>query len=246
MGTRSKSSSIGIAGFTAAAIAAVLAIGERNARADATGEALFKYAGTHAGVGAQGIGGVEPRRTEVGAYFRFDIHLVSLFVPQPRYEEKAETTTGVAVYDALFADFFFGKLISEPAKDESTLGIGYGFGYEGLVGWRTPRFGALGGVRYAAKGAATTDLATGLGIEARGELVAWGNAPLSAQIWTKPWGDSKVIGVEAHVPISTHVWFYGRFDYATFPAPPSTPTNPDPSSPSVQTVSVGVGFGRWG
>ncbi|MBI2395698.1 MAG: hypothetical protein HYV09_39395 [Deltaproteobacteria bacterium] len=229
--------------------ALTLAGGERPALADATGEMLWKTSGTHIGPAMQRIGG-DPSRSAIGGYARFDIHAVSLFIPQPRFEKESERTTGIAVYDALFADFFFGSMTSEPIGGEGKLSVGYSFGYEGLVGWRTPVFGALGGIRYAAKGAsvgdATADLTGGLGLEARGEFHAWSEAPISAQVWTKPWGESKAIGIEARLPISTYVWLYGRFDYLSLPKPPATTAVPDPATPSNQTISAGLGFGRWG
>lgn len=238
-----------IAIVTTLITAATIAGGARLARADATGEMLWKTSGTHIGPAMQRIGG-DPSRSAIGGYARFDIHAVSLFITQPRFEKEGERTTGIAVYDALFADFFFGRMTSEPIGGEGRLSVGYSFGYEGLVGWRTPLFGALGGLRYSAKGAAvgdaTADLTGGLELAARGEFHAWSEAPLSAQVWTRPWGDTKSIGLEARVPLSTHVWFFGRFDHLSLPKPAATAAVPDPATPSNQTITAGLGFGRWG
>jgi hypothetical protein len=183
-------------------------------------------------------------------------HGVDMVIDFPVVAAFVGLKNGFTVYDAAYFDFYLGYMTSEKLafvkSKEGPFSVMGSFGYDFLLGYRTPLFAAFGGVRFdwhtAFIGSSTLEgehgalLAGAMPLMVRGELRLFDNLRAHATAWSdfKPDG---TMGLLAGFPVGERLWIYGG--YASLGGYTEKSWNNTSAKGSTNQFSVGMRFGKW-
>jgi hypothetical protein len=183
-------------------------------------------------------------------------HGVDMVIDFPVVGAFVGLKDGITVYDAAYFDFYLGYMTSETLKyvktEEGPFSVMGSFGYDFLLGYRTPAFAAFGGVRFDwhvasigsswLQGEGGALVASAIPLMVRGELRVYGGLRAQATAWSD-FKSEGTMGVLGGLPLRDRLWIYGG--YASLGGHTEKSWNDTNAKGSTDQISIGLRFGKF-
>lgn len=183
-------------------------------------------------------------------------HGVDMVIDFPVVGAFVGLRNGITVYDAAYFDFYLGSMTSDKLTyvrtEEGAFSVMASFGYDFLLGYRTPAFAAFGGMRFDWHVASVGDswlqgehgdlIASAMPFMVRGELRVYNDYRAQATAWSDFQSDG-TMGLLAGLPIMERIWIYGG--YAAMGGYTEKSWNDTSAKGSTDQFSIGLRFGKW-